>query len=114
LVEDNGDREEARESSREDSRAGRDEGRGGERRGGRMQRRYFPRRRVCAFCVDKVKQIDYKDIDTLQRYVTEQGKIRGRRQTGNCAKHQHQLSRAIKRARHLALLPYAYAQHYSS
>ena len=57
--------------------------------------------------MDKVKQIDYKDIDTLQRYVTEQGKIRGRRQTGNCAKHQHQLSRAIKRARHLALLPYA-------
>lgn len=113
MAEDNGDQGEARESNREESRSGRDE-RSGDRRGGRPQRRYFPRRRVCAFCVDKVKQIDYKDIDTLQRYITDQGKIRGRRQTGNCAKHQHQLSRSIKRARHLALLPYADAHRYTS
>lgn len=109
MAEDNGDRVEARE----ESRPGRDEARSTERRG-RPQRRYFPRRRVCAFCVDKVKQIDYKDIETLQRYVTDQGKIRGRRQTGTCARHQHQLSRAIKRARHLALMPYAYGHRFTS
>lgn len=104
-------------SDRGDSRdGGRDDRGSGDRRGGggRPQRRFFPRRRVCAFCVDKVKQIDYKDVNTLQRYVTDQGKIRGRRQTGTCARHQHQLARAIKRARHLALLPYAAAQHFAS
>jgi len=110
LAEDNGDRSESREAGREDRGSG--DRRGGA--GGRPQRRFFPRRRVCAFCVDKVQQIDYKDVNTLQRYVTEQGKIRGRRQTGTCARHQHQLARAIKHARHLALLPYADSQRYSS
>lgn len=80
----------------------------------RPQRRYFRRRRVCSFCVDKVKQIDYKDLNTLQRYVSDQGKIRGRRQTGTCSRHQHQLSRAIKRARQLALLPYSHQHRFVS
>ena len=78
-----------------------------EERGQRQQRRYFPRRRVCAFCVDKVKHVDYKDVHILERYVSDQGKIKGRRQSGNCTKHQHQVSRAIKRARQIALLPYS-------
>jgi small subunit ribosomal protein S18 len=79
-----------------------------------QQRRYFPRKRVCAFCVDKVKIIDYKDVATLQRYVTDQGRIRGRKQTGTCARHQHQLSRAIKRARQLALMPYCFRHEFVS
>lgn len=69
-------------------------------------RRRYRRRRICSFCVDKVKEIDYKDVETLRRYMTEHGRIRPRRQTGTCAKHQRILSQALKRARHLALLPY--------
>ncbi len=65
-----------------------------------------PRRKVCSFCVDKVDSIDYKDIATLKKYTSERGKILPRRVTGTCAKHQRQLTEAIKRARHLALLPY--------
>lgn len=64
------------------------------------------RRKVCSFCVDKVEAIDYKDGGKLRRYITERGKILPRRITGNCAKHQRQLTIAIKRARHIALLPY--------
>ena len=66
-----------------------------------------PRRKVCQFCVDKVEHIDYKDLARLRRFVTERGKILPRRMSGNCAKHQRQLSIAIKRARHVALLPYS-------
>jgi small subunit ribosomal protein S18 len=80
----------------------------------RQQRRYFPRRRVCAFCVEHVKQVDYKDVNVLQRYITDQGKIRGRRQTGNCGRHQRQVSNAIKRARQLALLPYGHEHRFAS
>jgi small subunit ribosomal protein S18 len=69
-------------------------------------RRYYTRPRVCQFCTDRSVVIDYKQVEMLRRYVTEDGKIRPRRQTGACAKHQRALSRAIKRARHLALLPY--------
>ncbi|MBE0408270.1 MAG: 30S ribosomal protein S18 [Anaerolineales bacterium] len=69
-------------------------------------RRYYTRPRVCQFCTDKSTVIDYKQIDILRRYISEDGKIRPRRQTGACAKHQRNLARAIKRARHLALLPY--------
>ncbi len=73
--------------------------------------RYFQRRRVCSFCVDKVKIIDYKDVGRLRRYISpERARIDARRRSGNCAKHQRALSRAIKRARHLALLPYT-AEH---
>lgn len=77
----------------------------------RFQRqRYSPRPKVCAFCVDHVAYIDYKDANMLRRYMTDRGKIRPRRQTGTCAKHQRRLAVAIKRARHLALLPFA-AEH---
>lgn len=69
-------------------------------------RRYVSRPKICQFCVDKNIQIDYKAIDMLRRYVTEEGKIRPRRQTGTCARHQRELAHAIKRARHLAFLPY--------
>ncbi|MCF6462823.1 30S ribosomal protein S18 [Clostridium sp. Cult1] len=72
-----------------------------------MQRRFKPRKRVCNFCVDKVEHIDYKDINKLKKYVTERGKILPRRISGNCAKHQRELTRAIKRARQIALLPYS-------
>ena len=75
------------------------------RRGG-GGRRYRGRPRVCQFCVDKVTYIDYKNVDGLRRYVTDRGKIRPRRQTGTCSKHQRGLATAIKRARHLALLPF--------
>ncbi len=64
------------------------------------------KKKVCAFCVDKVTEIDYKDIAKLRRYVSERAKILPRRISGNCAKHQRQLTIAIKRARHIALLPY--------
>jgi small subunit ribosomal protein S18 len=70
-------------------------------------RRFYSRPRECQFCTDKNAVIDYKQVDVLRRYVTDDGKIRPRRQTGTCAKHQRALARAIKRARHLALLPFA-------
>jgi small subunit ribosomal protein S18 len=71
-----------------------------------QRRRYYSRPKVCQFCVEKIDHIDYKQVDLLRRYITDDGKIRPRRQTGTCAKHQRQLARAIKRARHLALLPF--------
>ena len=64
------------------------------------------RRKVCAFCADKAETIDYKDISKLRRYLSDRGKIVPRRVTGTCAFHQRALTTAIKRARHLALLPY--------
>ena len=64
------------------------------------------RKKVCGFRVDKVEHIDYKDIARLRRYMSERGKILPRRVTGTCAKHQREITVAIKRARHLALLPY--------
>ncbi len=69
-------------------------------------RRYVARPKFCQFCVDKDLQIDYKQSDMLRRFVTEEGKIRPRRQTGTCNRHQRELAQAIKRARHLAMLPY--------
>ena len=72
----------------------------------RRDRGRRPRRKVCSFCVDKVDHIDYKDVAKLRRFVTERGKILPRRISGNCAKHQRQLTLAIKRARQVALLPY--------
>ena len=71
-----------------------------------MNRDRRPRRKVCAFCADKIEMIDYKDTPRLRRYLSERGKIVPRRVTGTCARHQRQLTTAIKRARHLALLPY--------
>ncbi len=75
-------------------------------RGGGGYRRFFSHPRECQFCTDKNATIDYKQVEVLRRFVTEDGKIRPRRQTGTCAKHQRELARAIKRARHLALLPF--------
>ena len=80
---------------------GRDDDRGG---GGR---RYFGRRKVCTFCVDKADSVDYKDPGKLRRYVSDRGRIETRRRTGTCAKHQRWLATALKRARHWALLPYS-------
>ncbi|MBC8590385.1 30S ribosomal protein S18 [Wansuia hejianensis] len=72
-----------------------------------MQRRYRPRKKVCSFCADKTQKIDYKDINKLKKYVTDRGKILPRRISGNCSKHQRELTTAIKRARQVALLPYS-------
>ena len=64
------------------------------------------RRKVCVFCADKIYNIDYKDVSRLRRFLSERAKILPRRMTGTCAKHQRKLTTAIKRARHIALLPY--------
>ena len=65
-----------------------------------------PKRRYCAFCKDKVDYIDYKDVNLLRRYLSDKGKIKPRRITGNCAQHQRAISIAIKRSREMALIPY--------
>ncbi len=65
-----------------------------------------PRKKVCAFCMDKIEQIDYKDVPRLKRYLSDRAKIIPRRVTGTCARHQRQLTVAVKRARHVAFLPY--------
>lgn len=66
----------------------------------------FQRERQCRFCANPKMQINYKDVETLSRFISDHGKIRSRRQTGTCAKHQRELAREIKRSRHLALLPF--------
>ena len=66
----------------------------------------FPRRKVCAFCVDKLDYIDYKDTKRIRKFITERGKLLPRRITGNCAAHQRMLTNAIKRARVVALVPF--------
>jgi small subunit ribosomal protein S18 len=70
------------------------------------RRKRFRRKKVCTFCVDNVKYIDYKDAKVLRGFMTERGKIIPRRISGNCARHQRQLTTAIKRARNVALLPF--------
>ena len=74
----------------------------GPRRGGPFR----PRRKVCRFCVEQIKKVDFKQIQILRTFTTERGRILSSRITGNCAKHQRQLTRAVKRARYLALLPF--------
>lgn len=64
------------------------------------------KKRVCAYCTDKINTIDYKDAGKLRRFISERGKILPRRITGNCAKHQRALTISIKRSRHIALMPY--------
>jgi small subunit ribosomal protein S18 len=66
----------------------------------------IPRRKVCAFCQEKAENIDYKDVAKLKKFVTEKGKIFPRRMSGVCAKHQRELSEAVKKARIIALLPF--------
>lgn len=73
-------------------------------------RKFTPRRKVCQFCVDKIKEVDYKDLARLRRFLSERGKIEPRRKTGTCAAHQRSLNVALKRARQLALLPFT-AEH---
>src|SRR5690242_19099602 len=90
-------------------RSERSERPGGPRGGGRG-RDFRSRRKVCAFCVDHVREIDYKDVGRLRRYISERAKIEPRRKTGTCAKHQRRLTVALKNARHMALLPYTAAQ----
>lgn len=69
-------------------------------------RKFFAKPKFCQFCADKQLMIDYKKTDLLRKYVTEDGKIRPRRQTGACAKHQRLVASAVKQARHVALLPF--------
>jgi small subunit ribosomal protein S18 len=88
-----------------DTRGGRG---GGGGRGGSGGRRVH-RRKVCRFCLDKVDLIDFKDVKLLQNYIPERGKILPRRISGSCATHQRMLAEAIKRARNIALIPYATA-----
>ena len=95
-------------------------GPGGDRPGGFRGRRFGgggggggrfgQRRKVCLFCVDKIGQVDYKDVARLRRYISDRAKIEPRRKTGTCAKHQRSLTVAIKRARHVALLPFTSSQ----
>lgn len=72
----------------------------------RGKKTFFRRRKVCKFTVDGIEYIDYKDVDLLKQFIPERGKIMPRRITGTSARHQRMLAKAIKRARHLALLPY--------
>ena len=65
-----------------------------------------PRKKVCAFCVERAETIDYKNVEKLRKYVSDKGKILPRRVTGTCAQHQRKVTEAIQRARHIALLPY--------
>jgi small subunit ribosomal protein S18 len=71
-----------------------------------MQQKRFQRKKFCRFCSDKVSFIDYKDIKTLRNYITERGKILSRKITGTCSSHQRELTKAIKRARNIAFLPF--------
>ena len=79
-------------------------GPGGSREGGR---KYFRRKKVCKFCVEKIEAVNYKDVRLLAQFVAESGKITPRRLTGVCTPHQRRLSKAIKQARNIALLPFA-------
>ena len=91
----------AEENERDFAPAGEERGEGP---GGR--RRFVRRARVCQFCIEQAKSIDHKQVDLVKRMTTEQGRIRSRRETGTCARHQRMLALAIKRARHLALVPF--------
>lgn len=79
---------------------------GGERAQRPAPRRFSGRRKVCRFCADHMEGIDYKDVQRLRLYISERGKIEPRRKTGTCQRHQRTVATAVKRARHLALLPY--------
>jgi small subunit ribosomal protein S18 len=88
-------------------------GRGGDARGGAggpqggKKKFFYRRKRVCKFCVEKLEYVDYKDVKMLQQFIPERGKILPRRISGTCALHQRKLQNAIKRARTIALLPFA-------
>lgn len=82
---------------------------GGDKAIATSRKQYFRRRKVCRFCVEKIDDIDYKDVKLLSDFISERGKIMPRRITGVCAPHQRQLTEAIKQARNIALLPFAAA-----
>src|SRR5580704_4529954 len=92
---------------RGERRPSRPGGPGGGREGGPGGRKYFRRKKVCKFCVEKIEAINYKDIRLLAQFVAESGRIVPRRLTGVCTPHQRRLSLAIKQARNIALLPFA-------
>jgi small subunit ribosomal protein S18 len=96
-------------SSRPDAPAGRPSGPGGRPGGpgGPGGRKFFRRKKVCKFCTEKIDAIPYRDVRLLQQFVAERGKIVPRRLTGVCTTHQRRLTRAIKQARNIALLPFA-------
>ena len=90
--------------------SGRPGGAGGRpppRGAGARRPRFYTRRKVCGFCVNKIKHVDYKDVSAIRRYLSDESKIESRRKTGVCSRHQRMLALAIKRARHLAMLPFA-------
>ena len=72
-----------------------------------IPKRHIKKKKVCSFCVDKIDSLDYKDVTKLRKFISERGKILPRRITGTCSKHQRLVTNAIKRARHLALLPFS-------
>ena len=90
---------------RERSSSSRDSFDKGDSKGGGMRLRRA-KKKVCSFCIDKATSIDYKEVSKIKKFVSERGKILPRRISGCCAKHQRQLTQSIKRARHVALLPY--------
>ena len=90
---------------KKDAKGGKDGFDKGDAKGGMRNRR--PRKKVCAFCEENAEYIDYKDVAKLRKFVSERGKILPRRISGTCAKHQRELTTAIKRARHVALLPFS-------
>ena len=91
-----------------DGRDSRDSRDSGKRAGGSKMRR--AKRKICSFCMDKVTEINYKDLNKLRKFITERGKILPRRMSGTCAKHQRGVTEAIKRARNIALLPFTTEQ----
>lgn len=115
-IEDEEDEDSDSDDNRSSDRGGRSAYSRGRPSGGRSSRppsrgRFGRRPRVCQFCADKTSSLSYKQTDVLRRFVTDQGKIRGRRETGTCAKHQRMVAKAVKRARHMALLSYAGESH---
>ena len=82
----------------------------GQQRRSRPRPRYFSRRKVCQFCVDGIDTVDFKDVELLKRFVSDRFMIEARRKSGMCAKCQRSLAKAVKKARHLALLPFSPAQ----
>ena len=90
-----------------DSRGRGDRDDRGPRAGGEKRRRFQVRKKVCRFCVDKTPFIDYKDVKTLRFFITERGKILPRRISGNCARHQREVTVAVQRCRNIALIPFA-------
>lgn len=96
----------SRSSSRSEGGSSRSRYQARPRQQGQQQRRRYHRRKVCAYCVDKTKVINWKNVDDLRRFTSDSGSIFPRRKTGMCAKHQRSVAVAIKQARHIALLPY--------